>query len=88
MLNRSGPNRSLAVPRMLMRSVSCERAKYALSHGMRRYRRLLGIEERGLGLGQAHGSLDSDSAGEESTIVKVVVAMNLTSTQGAPKEDG
>ena len=55
---------------------------------MRRSRRLLEIEERGLGQVQAHGSLDNDSAGEEATITRIVVAINLSRMQGAPKEDG
>ena len=52
---------------------------------MRRFLRLLEIEERGLGQGQAHGSLDSDSAGEEATIVMMFGGMNLSSMHAAPK---
>ena len=55
---------------------------------MRRLKQLLRLEERGLGQGQAHGSLDNDSAGEEATITRIVVAINLSRMQGAPKEDG
>ena len=52
---------------------------------MRRSRQLLELEERGLGLGQAHGSLDSDSAGADPTIAMVDVAMNLSIKYAAPQ---
>ena len=55
---------------------------------MRRFQQLLRLEERGLGQGQAHGTLESDSAGEEATIVSGVVAINLSRKHAAPKEDG
>ena len=55
---------------------------------MRRFRHLLRIEERGLEQGQAHGTLESDSASEEATITMVVVAINLSIKHAAPKQDG
>ena len=55
---------------------------------MRRSGQLLGFEERGLGLGQAHVTLESDSASEEATITRIVVAINLCIKHAAPKQDG
>ena len=55
---------------------------------MRRFQQLLRLEERGLGQGQAHGTLVSDSASEEATITRIVVAINLSIKHAAPKQDG
>ena len=88
LLNQSGPARSRAVPRMLMRGMPCERAKLALSDDMRRSRRLLGFDERGLGQVQAHGSLACDSSSAEATIAMILGRKNLSSMHAAPKEDG
>ena len=46
------------------------------------------IEERSLDQGQAYRALESDSSGEEPTIVKIFVRNNLSIMHAAPKEDG
>ena len=88
LLNQSGPARSRAVPRMLMRGMPCERAKLALSDDMRRSRRHLAFDERGVGEGQAHGSLACDSFGAEPTVMIIFGRKYLSIKHAAPKEDG
>ena len=73
---------------MLMSGMPCERAKLARSEDVRMPGRLLVIEERGLGLGQALGTLDCDLAGAEATIVMMFGRKYLSSMHAAPEEDG
>ena len=56
------------------------------------FRWQVGIEERGLGQGQALQALESDSSGAElgaeATIEKIFVRNNLSIMHAAPNQDG
>ena len=56
------------------------------SSNMRGFLRVQVFDERWIQDCQAIREVECDSSGEEPTIVKVFVAMNLCSMQGAPKE--